>query len=114
MVKNEHGPAKLRRGAVHRRIMPNEKADDVTATLRRALDLRFVDDKSATTAVDAKTGRGMRALLTIAVIASVLPIFDAAALGGRLRQTAWCEAQTEAHMFSQNLHQIMQFAGSGR
>jgi hypothetical protein len=86
----------------------------VTATLRGALDLRFVDDKSATTAVDAKTGRGMRALLTIAVIVSVLPIFDAAASGRRLRQTAWREAQTEAHMFSQNLHQMMQFAGSGR
>jgi hypothetical protein len=56
----------------------------------------------------------MRALLTIAVIVSVLPIFDAAASGRRLRQTAWREAQTEAHMFRQNLHQMMQFAGSGR
>ena len=72
---------------------------------------RFVDDKSATT---AKTGRGMRALLSIAAIVSVLLIFDAAANGSRLRQTAWRDAQTAAHMFSYNLHRMMQFAGPGR
>jgi hypothetical protein len=73
---------------------------------------RFVDEKSAETV--AKPGRGMRALLTIAVAVSALLIVDAAALGGRLRQTAWRNAQTEAHMFSYKLHQMMQFAGLGR
>jgi hypothetical protein len=56
----------------------------------------------------------MRALLTIAVIASALLIVDAAALGGRLWQTAWRDAQTEARIFSINLYQMMQFAGPGR
>jgi hypothetical protein len=74
---------------------------------------RFVDDKSATTAVDAKAGRE-RALLSIAAIVSVLFIFDAAALRGRIRQTAWRDAQTGALMFSYKLHQMMQFAGLGR
>jgi hypothetical protein len=74
---------------------------------------RFVDDKSATTAVDAKAGRE-RALLSIAAIVSVLFILDAAALGGHLRRTAWREAQTGALMFGYKLHQMMQFAGLGR
>jgi hypothetical protein len=73
---------------------------------------RFVDEKSAETA--AKPGRGMQALLSIAVAASALLIVDAAALGGRLRQTAWRNAQTEAHMLSYNLHRMMQLAGPGR
>ena len=67
---------------------------------------RFVDDELAKTAVDAKSGRE-RALLSIAAIVSVLFIFDAAALGGRLRQTVWRDAQTEAHMFSYNLHRMI-------
>jgi hypothetical protein len=70
---------------------------------------RFVDDKSVKTAVDAKTKREL-ALLSIAAIVSVLFIFDAAALGGRLRQMVWRDAQTEAHMS----HRMMQFAGPGR
>jgi hypothetical protein len=75
---------------------------------------RFVDDKSATTAVDAKTGRSMRTLFSIAAIVSVLLIFDAVANGGRLRQMAWDDAQTKANLFSYNLHRMMQFAGPGR
>jgi hypothetical protein len=68
---------------------------------------RFVDDNSAETA--AKRGRGVRALLFIAVAVSALLILDAAALGGQLRQTAWLDAQTEARIFSLKLHQLMQF-----
>jgi hypothetical protein len=74
---------------------------------------RFVDDKPATATADAKAGREL-ALLAIAAVVSVLFIFDAAALGGRLRQTAWRDAQTVAHMFSYNLHRMMQQAGPGQ
>jgi hypothetical protein len=49
---------------------------------------------------------GMRALLCMAAIVSVLLIFDAAANGGRLWQTAWRDAQIEVHMFSYNLYYI--------
>jgi hypothetical protein len=58
--------------------------------------------------------RGMRALLTVAGAIAVLLIFDAAALGGRYRQSVWQEAQTRAQMFSYSINRMTWFAGPNR
>jgi hypothetical protein len=77
----------------------------------------FADDSSSATASkyglpkSAMQTRGMRVLLTVAGTIAVLLIFDAAALGGRYRQTAWWEAQTKANMFSYTLNRMIGFAG---
>jgi len=79
--------------------------------------MRFVDD-SAALPISAKKIRVMRALLIIAWPIAVLLILDATVLGGRYRQTAWREAQTDAHMlnyhFNYHLNRMMQFAAAGR
>jgi len=66
----------------------------------------------------AKKMRVMRALLAITWPIAVLLILDAAVLGGRYRQIAWREAQTNANMFNYNfnyhVNRLVQFAGPGR
>jgi len=79
--------------------------------------MRFVGDAEALPKSAMKV-RVMRALLTIAWPIAVLLILDAAVLGGRYRQTAWREAQTNAQLFNYNfnyhVNRMMQFAGPGR
>ena len=76
----------------------------------------FADDSPFAIATEyelpksAMQTRGIRALLTVAGTIAVLLIFDAAALGGRCRQTAWWEAQTKVRMFSYNLNRMIGFA----
>jgi hypothetical protein len=80
----------------------------------------FADDSPFAIATEfglPKSGmrtRGMRALLSVAGTIAVLLIFDAAALGGRYRQTAWWAAQTKAQMFSYSINRMIGFAGPTR
>ena len=78
---------------------------------------RFADD-SAALPHSAKKMRVMRALLAITWPIAVLLILDATVLGGRYRQTAWREAQTNVQMFNYHfnyhVNRMVQFAGPGR
>jgi hypothetical protein len=74
----------------------------------------FADDSpfAFATELPKSAMRGIRALVPVAGTIAVLLIFDAAALGGRYRQTAWHEAQTKAQTLSYNL--MIGFAGPAR
>jgi hypothetical protein len=81
------------------------------------LATRFVGN-SAALPKSAKKMRVMRALLATTWPIAVLLVLDATLLGGRYRQIAWREAQTNAQLFNYNfnyhLNRMVQSAVLGR